>query len=96
MKIQIGCLGYDIREIDKELADASKIYANIDHTTQIISLQKGLTPERYKESLLHEVLHGVINQWLPDCKGEEKIVTAVCYGLLCVLKANPKLKDILF
>ena len=80
--------------MDSELADAQNIYGNINHTKQIISLHKDLSKERRKEVLLHEVIHGVCNQWL-DMKSEEeeKFVEAVAYGLACVLKDNPKLKD---
>ena len=94
MKIKIGCLTYVVKEIDEQLADARDIYGNINHNEQVISLRKNLSKERRKEVLLHEVMHGICNQWLDlKTEEEEKFVEAVSYGLACVFRDNPKLKD---
>lgn len=97
ISIKIGYLTYTVKKMTKELSTAKRMYGYIDHGEQAIYIEEGLSSERYKEVLLHEIMHGVYIQWVDeDKKEEESIVTQMTNGLITVFKDNPKLKEILF
>ena len=97
VKIKVGFLTYKVEAIPKEVADAKGVYGYVNHTKQIIRVDEELSAERYKEVLLHEILHTVYNMWgINDGEQEEEIVNKMGNGLATVFRDNPKLKEILF
>lgn len=96
MNIKIGFLTYKLKTMNKEMALAKNVYGYINHVDQIIYIEEGLSSQRYKEVLLHEILHGVYSQWIVESKTEEEeVVTKMANGLSTVFNDNPKLKNIL-
>lgn len=96
MKIKIGFLTYTVGTMDKQVAQAKRAFGYINHAAQTIELEAGLSKERYREVLLHEIVHGVYAAWDIQPGAEEDTVTKVSNGLATVFMDNPKLKEILF
>lgn len=105
MKVKVAHLTYNVKGIDRGDANIAGIYGYTDHSTQTIGIEEGLSKERRKEILLHEILHAVYYHFLssmnndpdnPDKNLEEKIVTAMGRGLSSVFQNNQHLKKELF
>ena len=97
-KLKIGFLTYTVEDFEKKEADVRGVYGTHNSAEQKIKIDKNISKERYKETLLHELLHACWNQWVTtegDMK-EEDVVCALAIGLATVFKDNPELKKILF
>lgn len=93
MKIKIGHLTYEVKQIDAELMNAKNLFGQCDREKQIITIAEGLPKERYAEVLLHECLHGIF-----EIKGlefehelEERIVNAFAMGITELFQRNSDL-----
>ena len=100
-KLKIGFLTYDIVDWNKTSAHEAHCFGTQNAQTQRIKIDAGASDERKREVLLHEVIHAVYDQWMPeqvDLKDmtEETIVSAMAIGLTTVFNENPLLKKDLF
>lgn len=96
-KIKIGGLPFEIETVDSELAvchDASgqKLWGQINYSKHSIRVLKAC-PERELRVTLHEILHGIINEYrvreLMDDKGThiEEPIDQLALGLAEVLES---------
>ena len=100
-KLKIGFLTYKIVDLPKEESVERAIFGMQNAQTQRIRIDASASVERRREVLLHEIIHAVYDQWMPeqvDLKdmSEETIVNALAIGLTTVFNENPLLKKDLF
>lgn len=50
-------------------------------------------PDVIADTILHEVLHAIVHNYLYDIEEEEEIVTQMAHGLVQVMRDNPKFFD---
>ena len=94
--IKIGYTRYDIQVWDKMTATSNEAYGEFYEKEQVIGIDGNQKGGQLVNTLLHEIMHGIIFQYgLKDGlepKGdvkEEQIVNATTNGLSAVFKDNP-------
>lgn len=96
-KIQIGGMPFEIEKVEKELevchdGSGQKLWGQISYSKHSIRVLKAC-PERELRSTIHEILHGIINEYrvreLMDDKGEhmESPIDQLALGLAEVLES---------
>ena len=90
MKEEISILGkiYKIKYV-KNINNDPDQFGEIDYLKQVIKIRKDCSPEYRESTLLHEVIHGILEQLGFD--GENKNEHLICSletGLYQVLKEN--------
>jgi len=91
-KVRIGHLDFLIREMDH--VNARDSYGLYVGEAQEIHLCKGMHGRRQGEVLIHEILHGIVDQYnLAHVLGdkEEPVVRGLALGLAAVIRDNQKL-----
>ena len=89
--IKIGNMSYTVIESD---FDDSKQMGSSDTVTQIIKLKPSLSREKKEETLIHEIVHTILDLSEFDVESEnEKLVTCIANGIYQVFKENGLLKD---
>jgi len=88
--IQIGPLRYEIVEVpDLRGKHDQGLFGAVDYHPCRIQLEANMEAQRRPMTLLHEVLHALLDQ-MPSTKDEEQWVKGVAYGVSQVLKDNPE------
>lgn len=89
-KIKIGDLRYKIQFCNDIYSanDHRKLYGEIDYKTQVIKIDKTSTQERIKNTLLHEVIHGLNDGYVLDI--EEKTIDLLATSLINLIIDNKK------
>lgn len=64
-KIRILGVDYDVLVEDVVLLEAQACYGCIEHNDAVIRLQRSNTPQKQTETVIHEILHGIINAFDP-------------------------------
>lgn len=91
--IDIGHVRYAVR-FNKDLMADAGILGTCMVDTQMIYLDPLQGGDRLRETVLHEVLHGIFHQLglkEYDSNQEETIVNGMAQRLLCVLRDNRRL-----
>jgi len=97
IKIRIGGMPFEIKTVETELevchtGSGQKLWGQISYTQHSIRVLKAC-PERELRSTIHEILHGIINEYqvreLMDDKGEhlESPIDQLALGLAEVLES---------
>lgn len=92
-KVRIGGIDYPIKFVPAPTSsDGALCYGTFDQEHSIIELnaEKGLPHDRMCQTLLHEILHGVMYHYNLTPEDEEVIVTTLSRGLFQVIQDNPK------
>lgn len=94
-KIKINETDYKVISRSKRWGKAQKAYGQITYDKKLIEITEGQTPQEYLDTVIHEVMHGIIEEYevAMDKRKEEKFVTKISNHLTDVLKKNPKLLD---
>ena len=96
-KIQIGGMPFEIEKVEKDLdvchdGSGHKLWGQISYSRHSIRVLKAC-PERELRSTIHEILHGIINEYrvreLIDEKGDhlESPIDQLALGLAEVLES---------
>lgn len=90
MKIKIGHLTYEVKQVDAELMSAKNLFGQCDREKQLITIAEGLPKERYAEVLLHECLHAIFETKVLEFEHdvEERIVSAFGMGITELFQRN--------
>ena len=59
-KIRILGVDYDVLVEDVVLLEGQACYGCIEHNDAVIRLQRSNTPQKQTETVIHEILHGII------------------------------------
>ena len=99
-KIKIGPLTYDLKYTDgdklnlepawEDPDDEEIYYGAISHKNQVIFIRKNNGEEREKLALLHEVIHGVSEQYAAGLL--EGQVVSITNGIMDTMNQNPWLR----
>jgi ABC-type Fe3+/spermidine/putrescine transport system ATPase subunit len=95
--IKIGNYLYTVCDMDRKQACDDQMYARISFNKLEIAVDMEHCDSRIRTSLLHEILHGIWNNYCleeKDC--EERIVSVLSNGIMHVFSDNPKLFDFIF
>ena len=93
-KIRILGVDYDVLVEDVVLLEGQACYGCIEHNDAVIRLQRGNAPQKQTETVIHEILHGIINGFDPveqlgmSNEVEERVVRTLGRGLYQVIKDN--------
>lgn len=90
--IEIGLHSYRVKP--GIISDASgSLYGRTSRGNTTIEVDHTLAPSQIRDTVLHEVLHAVINDFPSDLDGaaEEALVRGLSPGILAVLRSNPQL-----
>tara|TARA_R100001530_G_scaffold28568_1_gene22598 strand:- start:273 stop:608 length:336 start_codon:yes stop_codon:yes gene_type:complete len=96
-KIKIGYQDYVFQEWGKNLASSNEAYGEFFQKEKAIGLSKTDTGISHANTLLHELLHGVMFQWNTNLseKDEEKTCSTIANGLTTIMRDNPWFLDYL-
>lgn len=92
--VQVGPLTYRIKPWKNRPADNAQAWGMCDKKRTVILLHKGLSRQRKREVLLHEVMHACFDSsglTMKDNCPEEMVVNDLTFPLLGVLRDNPDL-----
>lgn len=77
---------YRINEVQRGCG-GSRSLGEANHSSLTIDLASGQAEAQKRDTLLHEVIHGI--EYAMHLELEERQVHALAAGLLCVMRANP-------
>lgn len=91
-KVKIGHVNYEVIEVD--CIDVHQpLDGQILFYDQLIKIREGLFDEKKRETLLHEILHGIEDHFELDL--EEEVIVKFGKGLAMVFMDNPELLNYL-
>lgn len=93
--IKIGGTVYKIQN-EKEgfIVNGRALYGSIEPSKSLIRVARGNTSKQFADTtLIHEIVHGIIEEYSVEIPEEEKFTEAFSKGLYQVLKDNPKLVE---
>jgi len=91
-KVKIGGVNYEIRDVENLNDGQSVLYGKIDYENFIIELNTKYNQIDHKcIVLLHEILHGILNQVTLEVENEELLVEVMSKGLYQIIKDNPEI-----
>lgn len=93
--IKINEKNYKVISRSKSWGASRDAAGQITYHKQLIEITKGQNPSDYLDTVIHEVMHGIIEEYgvSMDRRREEKFVTQISNNLTDVLKKNPKLLE---
>ena len=92
--IKVGPFVYRVKDWDQRAANNSEAWGMCDKATHTILLDQSMGPQKMREVLLHEINHAIYNAVglnIHDEISEERIVLAMTYQQLAVMRDNPDL-----
>jgi hypothetical protein len=92
--VKIGPFDYEIVEIEglRDESDGKKLDGWITHHNLTIKLEASLSPPIKRQTLWHEILHGILTK-AGDREQNEWIMEALSFGIVEVLQDNPWLGE---
>ena len=90
-KVHIGEYDYTIEETERIFASDGEFASGlVTYADALIQLSKEEHPQFRSQTLLHEILHVILNQaGFED--HSEAVIEALSYGLIQVIRENPQL-----
>jgi hypothetical protein len=95
--IYLGHRKIKIKEIGARTASKDEIYGDFDVNKDLIRVDKTLTPEKKLNTLIHEIIHVLLDHFNAELKlkDEEKVCEVLGSGLSDLLSQNPKVIKII-
>lgn len=90
--IYLGHRKIKVKEIGARTANKDEIYGDFDVNKDLIRVDKTLTPEKKLNTLIHEIIHVLLDHFNAELKlkDEEKVCEVLGSGLSDLLSQNPK------
>ena len=97
MKLKVGSNTYKVVQEDSPTLNDVQVWGYCHKDKKEIVLDKKMDQERMQSTLIHEILHAIIEERKLKryLKEEEMVVDQLANGLQAVLRDNPKLRRIL-
>lgn len=87
-KLKILATEYDIEEVE-QIDKYQRLLGQIEYTEQKIKIDKSLSEDMKRETLMHEILHGILEKLGYDNINEdEQKVHSIASTMYLVLKEN--------
>lgn len=93
-KVRIGPIDFTVVEIERLRDDAGSksLDGNISYARSEIRLGAELEWQAKRQTLWHEIIHGLMTQGhIETGEAEEQMVDVLAYGIVQVLRDNPEL-----
>jgi hypothetical protein len=88
--VKIGAFEYSINFIDNLCSDDHR-FAEINHRTLEINIEKTLNPQRFFEGLIHEVVEAISGEG--ELEIPHPVIEALSGGITAFLRDNNFLKE---
>lgn len=92
-KVRIGSVDYEV-ELTKEtlVCNGQEVFGYINYNHHTIKMNEDLTDNQgLEQTLLHEMLHGIIRERNLTVENEELVVEGIALGLHQVIRDNPEM-----
>lgn len=87
-KVKILATEYDLVE-EEQIDKYQRLLGQINYVEQVIKLDKTIPEDLKKETLIHEILHGVLEKLgYEEINNDEQKVHSIASTMYCVLKEN--------
>jgi Zn-dependent peptidase ImmA (M78 family) len=61
-KVKVGGVTYKIKDIENPHSNGSVCYGTCDHQNLIIEMNSNNNKQRYNQTLIHEIMHAVVDE----------------------------------
>ena len=90
--IKIGPITYKLKMVKRLIRNGDeKLDGRISNRSQTIDIESELTPTMQRQTLWHEIIHGILTQAGRHDEVSEGAVDAIAYGIFGVIKDNPEM-----
>ncbi len=87
-KIKIMATEYEVEELE-QINKYERLLGQINYEEQKIQLDKNISNDMKKETLIHEILHGILDKLgYTDLNEDEQKVHSIASTMYLVLKEN--------
>lgn len=87
-KVKIMATEYDVEEVD-QIDKYNFLLGEIDYVKQKIKIDRNIPEDLKKESLIHEILHGILEKLgYEEINADEQKVHSIASTMYLVLKEN--------
>jgi len=95
--IYLGHRKIKIKQIGARTANKDEIYGDFDVNKDLIRVDKTLTPEKKLNTLIHEIVHVLLDHFNAELKlkDEEKVCEVLGSGFSDLLSQNPKVIEVI-
>lgn len=91
-KVRIGPITYEVKTVERLVGPCSeKLDGQIIPSRQLIEIDGGLTLVMQRQTLWHEIIHGILTQSGRHELVDEGTVDAIAYGVFGVINDNPEM-----
>lgn len=88
--VTVGPITYEVKEVD-EIRDGSAVFDGMIYYNEArIEIAKELDPQFKRVVVMHEVAHALLKH-AGQASSDEKLVTALGYALVDLIRQNPGL-----
>lgn len=88
--LKIGPIDYKIKKVKVLNNGSGRLYGQIEYSKDIIRLDSANEPQKNRQSLWHEALHGILfNAGFRD--EDEALVDILASGIMEIINENPKM-----
>lgn len=95
-RVKIGPISYRFMLVDRLISEIdNKLQGHIVYQTCELKVEADSDEQIQAVTILHEVLHGIINN-AGIVKHDETVIDALAHGLLDVIQDNPELFRLFF
>jgi hypothetical protein len=91
-KVKIGAVDYQVVEVENLVDGVTVLNGHILYNESVIKLEQNMSVQQKDVTLWHEIIHGILTH-AGFSNHNEKMVEALGYGVLMVLRDNPGLID---
>ena len=92
--VKIGPITYDVKIVERLLNGGSgKLDGQISYSRQLIELDSALCSDAQRQTLWHEIIHGILTQSGRHDGVSDDVIDALAYGVFGVIKDNPEIAD---
>lgn len=91
ISVKIGPITYEIKTVEGLLGcSGEKLDGQIKYSNPTIELDSELSFDMQRQTLLHEILHGILTHSGRHDEVSEGAIDAIAYGMFGVIRDNPE------
>lgn len=87
-KVKVGGMTYKIKDVDELLHDSREVYGLCETDELVIKMNKKYKGQRYNQTLIHEIMHAVVEEAGLSLENEEDVVNRLSLVWYQVLTEN--------
>lgn len=87
-KVKILATEYRVEEVE-QIDKYQRLLGQIEYTEQVIKIDKNISEDMKKETLIHEIIHGILEKLgYEELNEDEQKVHSIASTMYLVLKEN--------